>query len=621
MEKEKNLFEQFPPISTQEWEDLIIKDLKGADYEKKLVWKTNERFSVNPFYRADDLDVAYHLSKNGTFNYAKKNADWKIRQDFIVNDVEETNKLIGKAINNGVNSIGIDVSGFEVVTKEVLYKTLSGICPECIEINIICNKQALNVLDLVKEYFEKEKLDADKVHINIEYDPFADFVFEGENCINGIDTLRELILGCSFAPNMRVGVINASAFGNCGSALVEELAFGLNEAADVLDFLTESGLNIDNITKRIKFQYSIGSNYFMEIAKIRAARYLWGKIVEAYKPKENNEMYIHAVTSSWNKTLYDPYVNMLRTTTEAMSSIIGGINSLTVLPFNFITTNNDDFALRIAKNQQILLKEESHFDKVNDPAAGSYYIEFLTNQFIEIAWKQFLSVVEKGGFISCFKENYIQNVISETATKRNTAIATRRENFIGVNQFPNITESIDFELVPEKTEEKEEPSCCCCEDNINTFNTLQPYRGPEAFERLRLKTELYTKQTGKRPRVFLLTYGSLSMRIARAGFASNFFGCIGFEIINNNGFASVEVGITAAKNAEADIVVICSADEEYASIAPQIYKGLKDTSVVVVAGYPKDDMDKLTAAGVTNFIHVKTNVLESLENFQRLIIK
>ena len=633
MNNNDKLFAQFPPVSTEEWEDAIVQDLKGADYDKKLVWKTNEHITVQPYYRAKDLNNVTHLSENGIFPYAKSNAsDWKIRQDFAISNncnFVDVGKLIVKAIKNGAEAVGLDFTDFTSVSNDILADLINDIRPE-IEVNFMCNAE--NVIGIFNEllnYCDNNQIDINNHNYNFDFDPLASFILNGDSYLDGIDILRTMMIESKSYPNMHVGIINASLFGNCGAFIVDELAFGLSEFADILDFMTEAGINIDDITRKLKFQVSIGSNYFFEIAKIRAARYLIGQMIEAYKPSkiENCSLYIHAVTSSWNKTLYDPYLNMLRTTTESMSSIIGGIDSLTVLPFNFVTSTNDDFALRIARNQQIILKEESHFGKITDPAAGSYYIETLTEQLIEKAWNQFLMIIDKGGFVACFKENYIQNIISESSDMRDEAVATRKENFVGVNQYPNITENIDFESVNcctdnnEKEDQDDVQSSCECENMVPQFRTLQPYRGPEHFERLRLKTELFTKKTGHRPKVFLFTYGNLAMRIARAGFASNFFGCAGFEIINNNGFNTVEVGIEAAKESKAEIVVICSSDEEYATVAIDIYNGLKDDSIVVVAGNPKESMDALKQAGLKYFIHVKTNILDSLNNFQRLIIK
>lgn len=626
------LFAQFPPVTTEEWESAIIKDLKGADYDKKLVWKTNEHINVRPYYRADDLKSITHLSDDGTFPYAKNNgSNWNVRQDFVIADdcdIKQLQRLVSLAVNNGVESVGYDFTKRTAPVGDELFLQLMKELKPATSVNLMCNTtNVMALFGLLKAYMKDMNVKSDSANFNIEYDPFFDFVSEGGSYMDGIDTLHNLIKESAEYPNMKVGVINASYFGNCGSFLVDELSFGLAEFADVLDFLTEAGETIDKIVPKLKLQVSIGSNYFFEIAKLRTARYIWGEMVNAYSPKNKDccGVFIHAITSMWNKTLYDPYVNMLRTTTESMSSVIGGIDSLTVLPFNFVTMVNDEFALRIARNQQLLLKEESHFGNVTDPAAGSYYIESITEQFIENVWNKFLEINGKGGFIQCFKSNYIQDIITESCEKRDKAVATRRENFVGVNQYPNITETIDFDEVKKSCgcsdEEKEDTSCCECGDMAPKFRTLQPYRGTEPFERLRLQTELYTKESGHRPSVFLFTYGNLAMRIARAGFASNFFGCAGYKIINNNGFQTIEAGVEAAKQSKAEIVVICSSDEEYGNIAPEIYNGLKDSAIVVVAGNPVDCMDKLTAAGLQHFIHVRTNLLESLSNFQKLIIK
>src|SRR5574344_400266 len=300
-------------------------------------------------------------------------------------------------------------------------------------------------------------------------------------------------------------------------------------------------------------------------------------------------MLIHSEDTIWNKTVYDPCVNMLRTQTEAMSAVLGGTNSLTVLPFNAIYESATDFSVRIARNQQILLKEESHLDKIADPAAGSYYIETLTNSIAQYAWDEFLAVESKGGFGKAIREGYVQNEIAAIAQQRDMDIATRKTTILGTNQYPNLTESMSSKI------EKTGTCGCCCHHQNGTIKTLHPYRGAEAFEHLRLATE----QSGKKPRVFLLTYGNLAMRKARAGFATNFFGVAGYEIVDNPGFKT---------------------DEEDAEIAETVCKELKGkVKAIVLAGYPKDQVDTYKGYGVDEFIHVKTNVLTSLTAFQQLM--
>jgi len=336
---------------------------------------------------------------------------------------------------------------------------------------------------------------------------------------------------------------------------------------------------------------------------------LWSRIVESYDITEpaRAKMYVHAETSMWNKTVYDPYVNMLRTTTEAMSAILGGVNSLTVHPFDATFKEAGEFSERLARNKQIILKEEAHFDKVVDPGGGSYYIEKLTDSIGAEAWKLFQEVERRGGYTQAFMEGHIQNEITTSAQLRDENIALRKEVFLGINQFPNNSEFLDPQAdsshiispVPDPSGADTHP--------------LIFYRGAEGFEFLRMATE----KAEKRPKVFMLTIGSLPWRKARAEFASNFFGCAGYEIVNNLGFETIEEGMKAAKEDEADIIVLCSSDDEYADYGPEASKINIDKSILVVAGYPKPIIEKLESVGISRFIHIKTNVLETLKGFNK----
>jgi len=372
-----------------------------------------------------------------------------------------------------------------------------------------------------------------------------------------------------------------------------------------LNLLTEKGLDVDTVAENMKFNFGVSTNYFMEIAKFRAARMLWAKIVEAYQPNnlEVAKMNIHASTSKFNQTIYDPYVNMLRGTTESMSATIAGVDSLSVTPFNKAFESSTEFSDRIARNTQILLKEESYFDKIADPSGGSYYIENLTNSVAEHAWKLFQDIEAKGGYVEAFKAGFIQDQVTESANKRNMNIATRREILLGTNQYPNALEKIEANI--------KEQCCTSTKRDDAIAEPIKKYRGSEQMETLRLKTER-AKET---PKVFLLTIGDLTMRKARAGFASGFFACAGFELIDNLGFKSVEEGVKAAMDQKASIVVVCSSDDEYTEAAPAVLEQLGDKAITVVAGYPKS-VDELKAKGLKHFIHMKSNLVETLQGFQ-----
>lgn len=606
----KKIFQEFPKVSTSEWEEIIAKDLKGADYEKKLVWKTNEGIKVKPYYRSEDIEHLEHLKTlPGSFPFVRGNKQentWLIRQDIFVEDAKEANKKALFILGRGIDSLGFIFS--ELPSVEQLNELFNCIVIEAVEINLICGSHFYEILENFLSVLKEKEVNLNDVKGSISFNPLTEASLTG--VIEELNEASDLIEICKELPNFRTLIVHGSIFHNSGSSAVEELGFSLAMAAEYLNQLTEKGLTIDEVAPKIKFEFAAGSNYFMEIAKIRAARILWAKMVEAYHPKDINvaQMFVHSTTSNWNKTVYDPHVNLLRTTTEAMSAVIGGVDSLTVNAFDESFQVPSEFGERIARNQQLLLKEESYLDKVADPSAGSYYIESLTASIAEEAWKIFLATEEKGGYIQSLVAGFIQGTIKETAQKRDRDIATRKEIFLGTNQFPNFTEKSEndfnesFFKHADLTDEKAQ------------IETLKPYRGAQAFEALRYKTDLFSREN-KRPLAFMLTYGNLNMRKARASFASNFFACAGFEVKDNPGFKSAEEGMKAAKKAGAEIIVLCSSDEGYTQLAPQV-KDLIKNEILVVAGYPKAIMDDLKSKGIENFIHVRSNVLETLKGFQ-----
>jgi len=319
-------------------------------------------------------------------------------------------------------------------------------------------------------------------------------------------------------------------------------------------------------------------------------------------------MNVHAETSEWNKTIYDAQVNMLRSQTEAMSAVLGGVDSFTIKPYDSILGTADVTTERIARNQQILLKEEAHLGKVADPTGGSYYVEELTQSIAEAAWNLFLEVQDKGGYIDALTAGFIQETIAATAAGRNKAIATRKENFLGTNIFPNFTETIEKHICSCKLDVQD------LKEDGATVETLKLYRGAQPFEALRLKTDEYSLKND-RPLVQMFPIGNLNMRKARAQFACNFFACAGFAVQDHNGFATVEEGVKVCRENKAKIVVVCSSDDEYATIAPEVFENLSKEAIIVVAGAPAC-ADDLKAKGITNFVHVKNNVLEELRRYQ-----
>ncbi len=614
--KEK-LFGQFPPISTTEWKDKVIADLKGADFDKKLVWRTNEGFNVQPMYRAENIvGLKTTDSLPGEYPYVrgtKCDNEWLIRQDIFVENPQEANRKALDLLNKGITSLGFQI-GRDQITPESLASLLNGIDAEKVELNFIsCIKNASKIGEELSSYFKKQGIDLQKVKGSIGFDPFKRILKHGRDFPKYADMAEQVINSVSELPGYRVLMADAFMLNNAGSYITQELGFALAWGNEWLSVLTDKGLTVDKVANRIKFNFGISSNYFMEMAKFRAARMLWAQIVSAYKPNCDcaSKIEMHAQTSQFNMTIYDAHVNLLRSQTETMSAALAGVNSITVTPFDITYKQPDEFSERIARNQQLLLKEESHFNKIVDPAGGSYYIETLTASIAEEAWKLFLEVEDAGGFYAALRSGFVQNTVNAAAESRRTAIARRKEILLGTNQYPNIHETALDKIVAETGH-----SCGCHhhEECTPEMPALHTVRGASDFEALRLATE----KSGKRPKVFMLTIGNLAMRLARSQFSGNFFGCAGYEIIDNLGFDTVQAGVEAAIKAKADIVVLCSSDEEYATLAPEAYKLLEGKAIFVVAGAP-ESMEDLKAQGITRFINVRSNVLETLKEYNTLL--
>lgn len=614
---DKKLFTDFASVTTEEWEAKINADLKGKDYERALVWKTWEGFSVRPYYRAENLEsISYLDTLPGEFPFVRGNEktgnNWLIRQNIFVTDFAAANKKALEILGKGINSIGFYFSDCATVNNETLGVLLNNICLEAAEINLVCPDDSVKCAEVFAEFVANGKWANENVVASASIDPIGTFVLKGKWSEEALLALKPAIEKARILPKFRIIGVHGKFFANSGASIVQELAFSLAQGAEYLTRFTEMGLKADDVAKSIKFNFGIGNNYFMEIAKLRAARLLWAQIVKAYNPACDcaAKLIAHSETNRYNKTVYDPNVNMLRTQTEAMSAALGGAHSITVLPFNAIYEDPTDFSERIARNQQILLKEESHLDKIADAAAGSYYIETLTDSLVNESWKLFLDVQEKGGFVAAFKQGFIQAEIKKMAASRDKNIALRRENLLGTNQFPNFNERITAEFDGSLFE----PVDLTAGDA--EVETLKPYRGAQAFEALRYTTDVYSK-TNKRPVVFMLTIGNLAMRKARAQFSCNFFAVAGFGVIDNNGFETVEEGIAAARAAKADLVVLCSSDEEYAELAPKAAPLMKN-EILVIAGAPACQKE-LEEQGITNFISMKSNILEELKAYQSLL--
>ncbi len=611
-ENRERLFDQFPEVSYAEWRAKVEADLKGADFSKKLVWRTNEGFDVQPVYRAEDIaDFKTTDSLPGQYPYVRGTRtenDWLTRQDIIAETAEEANAIALDVLTKGVTSLG-----FKVAAPEDLAVLLKGIDLAKVEINLTCCPG--KVVEVAKALVAAVAAAGanDTFRGSIDYNPLRRQFRHG---VEGVESAEiaakaaELLDVVAPVASLRCLAVDSDILANAGAFIYQELGYALAWGAQWMTLLTEAGRNADEVAKRIKFNMCVSSNFFMEIAKFRAARMLWAQIVKQYGADEAAaKMLVNATTSRFNQTIYDAHVNLLRSQTETFSACVAGVDSIVTTPFDTPYKTPDAFSERIARNQQFLLKEESHMDKVVDPAGGSYYVEELTVAIAKEAWKLFLATEEEGGFFACTGEGKVQKAVNASCEKRHTDVARRKEILLGTNQYPNINE---------KAAGKIETSGCKCHcgcGHEDGPNALINKRAATDFEALRLETEA----AAKRPKVFMLTIGNLAMRLARAQFSTNFFGCAGYEIIDNLGFNTVEEGVDAALAKDADVVVICSSDDEYAELAPAAYKYLAGRAEFVVAGNPACTED-LKAAGINDFVHVRCNVLDTLRDFNNRLL-
>lgn len=607
--KEK-LFSEFKAPTRQEWLDKIEKDLKGADFNKRLVWRTNEGFNVQPFYLKEDVEkLKTPESLPGEFPFVrgnKKNSnEWYVRQEIEATDAKEANAKALDILNRGVDSLSFHIHGKDI-SKEFVETLLQGIECEIVELNFnTCKRSTLKLAEILKAYFEQKGYDKKKITGSFDWDPMEKMLRKGNDLTAVLPIAKDLVEAMKEYPNFRTVAVNAVSLNNSGAYIVQELGYALAWGNEYMNQLVEAGIDVDTAANNIKFNLGISENFFMEMAKFRAARMLWAEIVKQYAPKEDAScmMCVNAATSKYNMTLFDSYVNLLRSQTEAMSAALAGVHSIQVTPFDAVYETPNEFSERIARNQQLLLKEESHFDKVVDPGAGSYFIEELTTSLANEGWKIFLNIEENGGFLEAIKKGMVQDDINATNQKRHDAAAKRKEFILGTNQFPNFTEKSEGKL-------PRECKCGCGNKEEKTFKTIETTRLAADFEDLRIKVE----NSKKVPTAFMLTIGNLAMRQARAQFSCNFLACAGYKVMDNLGFKTVEEGVDAALKAGADIVVLCSSDDEYAEYAVPAFKYLDNRAMFVVAGAPAC-MEELKAAGIENFVHVKCNVLETLKEY------
>ena len=703
-------FNEFSGATYEQWRKEAEVTLKGAPFEKKLVTKTYEGIDLQPIYNKEDVEglkftgnlpgFSPYLRSEEFLGYQGK--PWEICQKLNYATPKEFNSAARNDLDRGLTALNIwldkasrdgkdpeqakvgevGAGGLSIATLEDLAQALQGIDLTSIPLFVRSGASALPFGALLFALARKRGYSTVDLLGCIEMDPIGVLSHEGtlpqslESAYKEMATLTDWAK--LNAPKLQTICVHSRPYHESGANGVQELAFSIAKGAEYLRELSSRGLSVDDVAPRMRFSFTVGSNFFMEIAKLRAARVLWARVVQAFGGSQASQrMTLHVRTALFNKTVCDPYVNLLRTTAEAFSAVLGGVDSLHVGPFDDAFRLTDDFSRRIARNTQLILQKEAQLARVVDPAGGSWYVETLTEQLARKAWTLFQEVEKQGGIFKSLVAGFPQAEIEKIAKQRVANTATRRDVIVGTNLYPNVGEpqlevrKVDFKAVYEKRckaisqfrtsdsnfddtvvldklslllEAKGPALVDACVDAILSGATLgeitrtlrsgdakspvitplKSFRLAEPFEKLRQNAEDYLVKSGARAQIFLANMGPVKQHKARADFASTFVQVGGFDVINPKGFADADSAAKAAIESGAPVVVICSTDETYPDLVPAITKAVKAAKpeiLVLLAGYPTEQIESFKQAGVDDFIHVRANCYDLLTQLQAKVLK
>ena len=684
-------FDEFTIPTYGEWRAVAEATLAGAPFEKKLVTTTPEGIAIQPIYRREDLANVKHLgSAPGEKPFVRgTRADnhWEVAQEIPEGFPSLYNQALRSDLERGQTAVNITLDqatrhgvdpdstkpgeaglcGLSIVSSEDFDRILDGVSSE-VPLFVQAGSASTALFGLLVAHLRRKAGNTGALRGALGNDPLAELVSDG-SLPNSLETaFDQMALNAKWAahntPGFSVIAVQSHVWHDAGANAVQELAFAIATAVEYLRRMEDRGLGVNETAAQMRFGFSIGTDFFMGISKLRAARLLWSRVISACGGDANaQKMRVHARTSLWNRTKLDPYVNMLRGTTEAFAAIAGGCDSLHVGAFDEVIRPPDEFSRRIARNTQIILRDECHFDHVIDPAGGSYYVENLTADLAAKAWTLFREIEALGGMARAIDAGVPQQQVNAVATKKVEAVAQRRNSIIGANVYANATEkplspgnldagakqnsraahAANHRLSPGQAVQKavmtrlEQVVASSPENTFDavvdaamegatigelsralrsstgatpTVTRLPVRRASEAFEKLRFAVE-----TAGRPKVFLVNMGPLRQHKARADFSTSFFQTGGFTVEENRGFQTVQLAVEAAQKSKARIVVICSTDETYPELVPPIaslIKASQPNTIIVVAGYPKEHIEAFKADGVDQYIHIRANCYEVL---------
>jgi len=698
------LLQEFQIPTLEQWHEEVVRLLKGAPFEKKMLTELLEGITLQPMYTQEDVKELFEgnslpgqapfLRSSSAAGYYSKT--WDIAQEIPIPHPKEFNRVLRDDLIRGQNAValvlddasqaGLDPShikhgrvgykGTSITAYDDFRAALDGVDLETNPIFIESGSAALPAYAMLLGFLRETKQNPAKLRGTVGMDPIAGLARHGTLPLPIDVAWNELALINSYAsehtPGLKTFPIHGSVWHNAGGSAVQELAFSIASAVTVLREMAARNLPLDRVAASFSFRIAVGSNFFLEISKLRALRLLWHRVLEASGVGESaTAMTLHVKTGRYNKTQFDPHVNILRGTVEAFAAIMGGANAIHVDPFDQPLGLPSDLSRRLARNTQLVLRDESHFDHVIDPAGGSWYVERLTHDLAEKAWTLFQEVESKGGIVELLNSNWIQQEVNKVELKRRQNLQFRKDALVGTTHYPNPVEGLpknnrpDYDAVhlsrAKEVKERRASAGNAADASLarllattgietidQTIEALlngatlgelthalghavdssptaltvltQPARRAAAqFEELRKEVLTWReKNPGAPVQVFLACMGPQGKYMPRLDFTRSFFNAGGFSIEGDKSFGSASDATEAFTKAQAPLVVIVGTDDTYADVVPELaklLKGLDKKPLVVLAGYPADKLEEYKAAGVDEFIHIKSDLLKTLQNF------
>jgi methylmalonyl-CoA mutase len=702
------LLEGFPAVPYEDWRKLVETELKGAPFDKRMLTSTYEGITLKPIYRSEDIAGLPHVrSVPGAAPFVRGcqaegylRKPWDISQAIHCASAAEFNQEARNSLGRGLNALNmvldkatrdghdpdwaqpqdVGCGGLSVATVDDLAKALAGIDLETVSLFVRSGASAMPFAVLLAALLKQRKQPSLGLRGCVEMDPLGVLSHEGGLPQSLAGAYREMAAftrwAAAHAPKLQTICVHSRAWHEAGANAVQELAFSLATGAEYLREMGERELDANIVGPRMRFAITIGENFFMEIAKLRALRLAWPQVVGAFGGEDKAQrLSLHVRTSHWNKTLYDAHNNILRATVEAFAGAIGGCDSMQVGAFDEVFRVADDSSRRLARNTQLVLQKECELAHVIDPAGGSWYVESLTAELARRAWALFQEVEKRGGMAEALAAGFPQDTVAATAAEKIKAVRQRRNSIIGVNQYANPREN-----APSASGRQPEPfhqrrvrqiesyrTALEDEENENVLakladliglkdaklfdaaveaalagatlgeivralrihdhpcSPIQPVklgRAAEPFETLRAAAERFTLANGRPPRVFLCNMGQLKEFKARADFARGFFAAGGYEVVSSGGSATPADAAAAFAKSQAPIAVICSTDERYPALVPLLATEIRaqvPRAILVLAGYPQEQVESFKKAGIDEFIHIRADAIELLGRINQLI--